>query len=144
MRIKLIFRRKKKQTNKSLILTHVIGRDILSKYKSDLTIELDKASNMYSKDSTNGHYIVVEDIIHQSDLSNLSDDDRCLYMRRPGRTVGGIYFDENRVITHILIDESCYDFDAKSICDAYVGRTLIIKQPKDKNNRHKGGDIDEN
>ena len=66
-------------------------------YRCDLTKELDDISGISKQ-----HYY---DMFHHYILADeWCRNQKCLAIRVPGGTVGGIHFDDNNVITKIVID----------------------------------------
>lgn len=66
-------------------------------YRCDLTKELDDISGISKQ-----HYY---DMFHHYILADeWCKNQKCLAIRVPGGTVGGIHFDDNNVITKIVID----------------------------------------
>ena len=94
------------------------------KYRCDLTKELDKISNI-SKQHYYGmsyhyyHYILVDD---------WCKNEKCLAIRVPGGTVGGIYFDDNNIIVRIVIDTNyvvkTYPANVNELIQSFVGEVI--------------------
>lgn len=66
----------------------------MGEYFCDITSELDKLANINS-DTLWKHYILAD---------NYCINKKCLAIRIPGGTLGGIWFDDNDVITKIKVD----------------------------------------
>lgn len=93
-----------------------------SSYRCDLTLELDKLSEISEFESYDlfYHYIVADKI---------AKSQKCLAIRVPGGTVGGIYIDDNNIITDIDIDTNyvvkSYPEDInKIIKEKFVGQMI--------------------
>lgn len=97
-------------------------------YRSNLTRELDEISCISSK-----HY---SDSFHHYILANKwCLDNRCLAIRVPGRTVGGIWIDDNNKILKISIDLNTllnYPDNVSEIVEKYVGEEIEIGGEYDK------------
>lgn len=66
----------------------------MGEYFCDITSELDKLASINS-DTLRKHYILAD---------NYCINKKCLAIRIPGGTLGGIWFDDNDVITKIKVD----------------------------------------
>lgn len=66
----------------------------MGEYFCDITSELDKLASINS-DTLWKHYILAD---------NYCINKKCLAIRIPGGTLGGIWFDDNDVITKIKVD----------------------------------------
>ena len=103
-------------------LKHKRGSGILSEYLCDLTDELDVLAKLDNgKEFHLYHYIIVDDY---------GMKEKCLAIRVHGGTVGGLWFDENNMITKISIDTKyvvkSYPENIEEIVQKYVGQTLEI------------------
>lgn len=103
-------------------LKHKRGSGILSEYLCDLTDELDALAKLDNgKEFHLYHYIIVDDY---------GMKEKCLAIRVHGGTVGGLWFDENNIITKISIDTKyvvkSYPENVEEIVQKYVGKTLEI------------------
>ena len=90
-------------------------------YKCDLTKELDDISNI-SKDR---HY----DMFHHYILANeWCKKEKCLVIRVPGGTVGGIWIDDNNIITKIIVDTDymvkTYPDNVNDIIQKFIGEVI--------------------
>lgn len=69
------------------------------------------------------HYIMIDD---------MSLKERCLPIRVPGGTVGGIWIDENNVITKISIDTNyvvkTYPNNINEIVQKFIGQTIELER----------------
>lgn len=61
----------------------------------ELTTTLDELSGLTDKKSLFKHYIMVD---------GLTKRDQCMAIRVPGGTVGAIYYNDDKIITDIVID----------------------------------------
>lgn len=65
------------------------------------------------------HYILADD---------WCKNQKCLAIRVPGGTVGGIYFDDNNIITKIVIDTNCvvktYPDNVNELIQRFVGEVV--------------------
>lgn len=103
--------------------------ELINKYKGtkcerfnecfcELTSELDALANLKTNDEFYSwrHYILADDFCIK---------ERCLAIRIPGGTVGGIWFDDNYVITKIEVDTNyvvkTYPKDVNIQIQKYVG-----------------------
>ena len=93
----------------------------LNEFRCDLTRELDSLSHLTEKDYYHifYHYILADD---------LSKKDKCLPVRVPGGTVGGIWFDDNNMITKIVIDTNyvvkTYPDNINELIHKFVGEII--------------------
>lgn len=90
-------------------------------YRCNLTKELDKISGISKQ-----HYY---DMFHHYILADeWCKNQKCLAIRVPGGTVGGIYFDNNNVITKIVIDTNyvvkTYPTNANEVIQKFVGEII--------------------
>ena len=87
-------------------------------YFSDLTKELDDLAK-FKENSLFKHYILADDYCIK---------ENCLAIRVPGGTVGGIWFNQDNVITKIQIDTNyvvkTYPENVEEIIQKYVGATI--------------------
>ena len=102
---------------------HLELRNGFSKqYRSNLTRELDELSCISSK-----HY---SDLFHHYILANKwCLDNRCLAIRVPGRTVGGIWIDDNNKILKISIDINSnmnYPDNVNEMMEKYIGEIIKV------------------
>ena len=102
-------------------LKGIEGANLFNEYHCELTDELDKLSGLDDKDSVLHHYVIVDD--H-------SMKNRCLPIRIPGGTVGGVWFNENLTIIKIIIDTNyvvkTYPDDVNEVVQKYVGKVLEL------------------
>lgn len=84
-------------------------------YFSDLTKELDNLAG-FTESTLLKHYILVDDYCKK---------EKCLAIRVPGGTVGGIWINQESVITKIRIDTDyvvkTYPENVEEIIQKYVG-----------------------
>lgn len=97
-----------------------LRNDYSKEYRSDLTRELDKISCISSRQYCNmfHHYILANEWCMKN---------KCLAIRVPGRTVGGIWIDDNNKILKISIDLNSnmnYPDNVNEIMEKYVGEIL--------------------
>lgn len=90
-------------------------------YRCNLTKELDKISGISKQHYYDmfHHYILVDEWCR---------NEKCLAIRVPGGTVGGIHFDDNNVITKIVIDtnyvvKTC-SINANEVIQKFVGEVI--------------------
>lgn len=91
-------------------------------YRCDLTMELDDISEI----SKQKHYY---DSFYHYILANEWDrNQKCLAIRVPGGTVGDIHFDDNNVITKIVIDINyvvkTYPANVNELIQKFVGEVI--------------------
>ena len=92
-----------------------------NEYICELTDKLDSLSGLDKLKHYDifYHYILADDY-----CKNIM----CLAIRVPGGTVGGIEFDENNIITNIVIDTDyvvkTYPDNIKEIIKDYIGKTI--------------------
>lgn len=90
-------------------------------YRCDLTKELDNITGMSKQHFYDRfhHYILVD---------NLFKKPKVLAIRVPGGTVGSIYFDDNDVITEIVIDTNyvvkTYPTNVNELIQKYIGEVI--------------------
>lgn len=84
----------------------------------EMTDELDKLANIKTNDEYYSwrHYILADEFCVK---------ERCLAIRIPGGTVGGVWIDDNNVITKIEVDTNyvvkTYSEDVNDQMQKYVG-----------------------
>lgn len=73
------------------------SKSVFEEYRCDLTKELDDMSGISKQHYYNmfHHYILADEWCRNQ---------KCLAIRVPGGTVGGIHFDDNSIITKIVVD----------------------------------------
>lgn len=92
-----------------------------TEYRCALTKELDSLSKISKNDYYDlfYHYILADDLCIK---------DRCLNIRVPGGTIGGIWIDENNVITDIKIDTDyvvkTYPSNVNEIMQKFIGEVI--------------------
>lgn len=90
----------------------------LGEYYCELTSELDRLAGIDSKLRWK-HYILID---------NYCKEQKCLAIRIPGGTIGGVWYDENNVITKIVIDTEyvvkTYPVDVNEQIEKFVGEKL--------------------
>lgn len=90
-------------------------------YRCDLTKELDDISGISKQYYYHMfyHYILADE---------WCKNQKCLAIRVPGGTVGGIYFDDNGVITKIVVDTNyvvkTYPTNVNEIIQRFVGEVI--------------------
>ena len=96
-------------------------KSLCEEYRCDLTRELDNLSSiskLHYYDMFH-HYILVDD---------WCKNQKCLAIRVPGGTVGGIDFDDNNIITKIVIDTDyvvkTYPTNVNNLIQKFVGEVL--------------------
>lgn len=93
----------------------------LREYVSELTRKLDEISGLSKQEYYDFfyHYIIVDEFCRK---------EKCLAIRVPGGTVGGIWFDDNNVVTKIVIDTDyvikTYPEDIKKYVESYIGQII--------------------
>lgn len=90
-------------------------------YRCDLAKELDDISGISKR-----HYY---DMFHHYILADeWRKSQKCLAIRVPGGTVGGIHFDDNNVITKIVIDTDyvvkTYPTNVNELMQKFVGEVI--------------------
>lgn len=87
----------------------------------DLTRELDEVSGI----SNNQHYNLYHHYILADEWCR---NNKCLAIRVPGGTVGGIWVDNNNVITKIVIDKNyvvkTYPDNVNKLMEKYIRKVL--------------------
>lgn len=90
----------------------------MGEYFCDITSELDKLASINS-DTLLKHYILAD---------NYCINKKCLAIRIPGGTLGGIWFDDNDVITKIKVDTNyvikSYTGDVNEQIQKFVGQKI--------------------
>ena len=90
-------------------------------YTCGLTKELDQLSGLNTKEhySLFYHYILAD---------KFCKEEKCLAIRVPGGTVGGVWIDDDNVITKIVVDTEyvidTYPDDINDIIRKFVGRMV--------------------
>lgn len=90
-------------------------------YRCELTKELDMLAKLSERHSYKlfSHYILAD---------NCSKKERCFAIRVPGGTVGGIWIDDNNVITKIVINTNyvvtTYPDDVNELMEKYIGEVI--------------------
>lgn len=93
----------------------------ISEYRCELTIVLDKLAQLDVRESYEFyyHYVLVDDY---------GIKEKCLPIRVPGGTVGGIWFDDDRIVTKIFIDTDYvvknYPINVNDLIQKYVGEKI--------------------
>lgn len=92
-----------------------------NEYRCDLTKELDDISGISKQ-----HYY---DMFHHYILADKwCKNQKCLAIRVSGDTVGGICFDDNNVITKIVVDTNyvvkTYPTNANELIQKFVGEVI--------------------
>lgn len=94
---------------------------VSEEYRCNFTRELDNISGISKL-----HYY---DMFHHYILANeWCRKEKCLAIRVPGGTVGGIHFDDNNVITKIVIDTDyvvkTYPTNVNDLIQKFVGEVI--------------------
>lgn len=96
-------------------------KSLCKEYRCDLTRELDNVSGiskLHYYDMFH-HYILADDWCKK---------EKCLAIRVPGGTVGGIYFDDNNVIAKIVVDANyvvkTYPSNMNELIQKYIGEVI--------------------
>lgn len=90
-------------------------------YICDLTKELDDMSGISQKNYYDmfHHYILVDDWCR---------NEKCFAIRVPGGTVGGVYFDDNNIITKVVVDTNyvvkTYPVNINELIQKFVGEAI--------------------
>lgn len=89
-------------------------------YRCKLTEELDNISEILNKHYYNMfyHYILANDYCKSQ---------KCLAIRVPGRTVGGVWIDDNNVITKVAVNADAaktYSDDINDLIQKFVGEII--------------------
>ena len=94
----------------------------LHEYYSELTLHLDKLAG-FKSDTLLKHYILID---------KLAKDSKCLAIRIPGGTVGGIWIDDDYKITDVFIDTNyvvhTYPSDINEKMKKYIGEKIEIDE----------------
>lgn len=99
-------------------------KSLCEEYRCDLTKELDDMSDISKQHFYNRfhHYVLADDFCRKQ---------KCLAIRVPGGTVGCIYFNDNDVITEIVIDTNyvvkTYPTNVNELMHKYVGEIIEWK-----------------
>lgn len=96
-------------------------KSVCEEYRCDLTKELDDMSGISKQ-----HYY---DMFHHYILADeWCKKEKCLAIRVPGGTVGGIHFNDNNTITKIVIDidyvVKTYPSNVNDLIQKYVGEVI--------------------
>lgn len=92
------------------------------KYRCNFTEKLDNLSGLSGQgdNSIFRHYILADEVCKK---------EKCLAIRVPGGTVGGITLDENNVITDIAIDTnyviSTYPDNINELVKKFIGEKMV-------------------
>ena len=90
-------------------------------YRCDLTKELDNISGILE----NHHY---DKFYHYILADEWCTNEKCLAIRVPGGTVGGIWFVDNSIITKIVIDVNyvikTYPANVNELIQKFIGETI--------------------
>ena len=90
----------------------------MDEYFCDITLELDKLAGI-NPDAHWKHYVLAE-------RSYINE--KCLAIRIPGGTLGGIWFDDNNIITKVKVDTNyvvkTYPSDVKEQIQKFVGQKI--------------------
>lgn len=92
-----------------------------TEYRCELTKELDSLAKLSEREYYDFffHYIVADDWCKEK---------KCLAIRVPGGTVGGIWIDENNVITKIVVDTKyvikTYPNNINGLIQKFVGKVI--------------------
>lgn len=94
-------------------------------FKEHYTCELTKELDLLSKMSEQTWY----DIFHHYVLvDDLSRKEKCLAIRVPGGTVGGIWFNENNIITGVEVDTNyvvkTYQSNVNELIQKFIGEVI--------------------
>ena len=85
-------------------------------YACELTDELDALMNAMSYASANRHYILADEFCKSN---------KCLAIRIPCCTLGGIHYNHDNIVTGIEINTDCmnkiYLLNAKELVNKYIG-----------------------
>ena len=96
-------------------------KSVCEEYRCNLTKELDDMSGISKQHFYNmfHHYILVDEWCRNQ---------KCLAIRVPGGTVGGIHFDDNSIITKIVIDTDyvvkTYPTNVNELMQKFVGEII--------------------
>ncbi|RKI83825.1 hypothetical protein D7V90_08005 [bacterium 1xD42-87] len=96
-------------------------KSVCEEYRCDLTKELDDMSGISKQ-----HYY---DMFHHYILADeWCKKEKCLAIRVPGGTVGGIHFNDNNTITKIVIDidyvVKTYPSNVNDLIQKYIGEVI--------------------
>lgn len=90
----------------------------MGEYFCDITSELDKLASINS-DALRKHYVLAD---------NYCLNKKCLAIRIPGGTLGGIWFDDNNIVTKIKVDTDyvvkSYPIDVNEQIQKFVGQKI--------------------
>lgn len=105
-----------------LLLTRDYSKN---EYCCDLTRELDEVSGISNSQYYNlhHHYILADEWCREG---------KCLAIRVPGGTVGGIWIDDNNVITDIIVDRNyvvkTYPENVNERMEKYIGEIVEYQE----------------
>ena len=99
------------------------SKSVFEEYRCGLTKELDDMSGISKQ-----HYY---DMFHHYILADeWCRNQKCLAIRVPGGTVGGIHFDDNSIITKIVIDTDyvvkTYPTNVNELIQKFVGEIIEL------------------
>ena len=92
-------------------------------HKCELTKELDKLTGLDTEEYYERfyHYIITD---------RLSEKDKCYPVRVPGGTVGGVWVDDDNIITKIVIDTNyvvkTYPEDVNEQMKKFIGQKIEV------------------
>lgn len=92
-----------------------------SEYRCELTMKLDSLSKLSEREYYERfyHYVLADDWCKK---------EKCLAIRVPGGTVGGIWIDDNNVITKIVVDTEyvvkTYPNNVNELIQKFVGEAI--------------------
>lgn len=117
--IQVGFHYKKNKTEDNLKLER--SKSVFEGYRCDLTKELDDMSGISKQHYYNmfHHYILADEWCRNQ---------KCLAIRVPGGTVGGIHFDDNSIITKIVVDTNyvvkTYPVNINELIQKFIGEVI--------------------
>lgn len=89
----------------------------MKEYFCDITYELDRLANI-KPDTHRKHYV----------LNDYVNDEHCLPIRIPGGTLGGVWLDDDNVITKIHVDTNYvvknYPADVNEHLKKFIGQKI--------------------
>ena len=90
----------------------------MNEYFCDITVELDKLTGI-DLDAHWKHYVLAD---------KYCINEKCLAIRIPGGTLGGIWFDDNNIITKVKVDTNyvvkTYPSDVNEQIQKFVGQKI--------------------
>lgn len=96
-------------------------------FKCELTDELDKLANLNYEETFLYHYILADEFCRGK---------KCLAIRVPGGTIGGLWVDDNNVITRLEIDTNyvvdSYPDNVNELVQKYIGQTIEFNDKGEK------------